>query len=215
MALEEQLEGTRITRKGDPSSLHRHLKWWLQEDNVLQGQPTKYAFQSLQMHQEGWGSHLGEHTARGTWYLPEAGYTLNYLELRRPFGLKRIPRPLVEQCCCHNYRQHNIGYLYEERGEGDEVRPSVCPTMGKPDLVFQETGDFSPTHSRRLNVIADKLSSLTQSRQNRQNGPSCQSFSKLYASGGTSPKWARFLPPGSTTKCLNLYHWGQIPQYGQ
>ena len=28
--------------------------------------PAKYALQSLQMHQEGWGSHLGEHTARGT-----------------------------------------------------------------------------------------------------------------------------------------------------
>ena len=25
---------------------------------------AKYALQSLQMHQEGWGSHLGEHTAR-------------------------------------------------------------------------------------------------------------------------------------------------------
>ena len=47
---------------------------------------SKYALQSLQMHQEGWGSHLGEHTARGTWSLPEAGYTLNYLELRRSFG---------------------------------------------------------------------------------------------------------------------------------
>ena len=39
VALEEQLEGTRITRKGDPSSLHPHLKCWLQEDYVLQGQP--------------------------------------------------------------------------------------------------------------------------------------------------------------------------------
>ena len=38
MALEE-LEGTKITRKGDPGSLHPHLKWWLQEDNVLQDQP--------------------------------------------------------------------------------------------------------------------------------------------------------------------------------
>ena len=38
VALEEQLEGTRITRKGDPSSLYPHLKWWLQEDSVLQGQ---------------------------------------------------------------------------------------------------------------------------------------------------------------------------------
>ena len=25
--------------KGDPSSLHPQLKWWLQEDHVLQGQP--------------------------------------------------------------------------------------------------------------------------------------------------------------------------------
>ena len=39
VALEEQLEGTRITRKDDPSSLYPDLKWWLQEDNVLQGQP--------------------------------------------------------------------------------------------------------------------------------------------------------------------------------
>ena len=34
--------------------------------------------------------------------------------------------------------------------------------MENPDLVFQETGDSSPTHSRLLNVIADKLSSLMQ-----------------------------------------------------
>ena len=39
VALEEQPEGTRITSKGEPSSLHPHLKFWLQEDNVLQGQP--------------------------------------------------------------------------------------------------------------------------------------------------------------------------------
>ena len=68
------------------------------------------------MIEEGWGSHLGEHTAIGTWSLPEAGYTLNYLELRRSFSPSRIPRPLVEQYCCHNYRQHNSGCLYEERG---------------------------------------------------------------------------------------------------
>ena len=30
---------------------------------------AKYALQSLQMHQERWGSHLGEHTARETWSL--------------------------------------------------------------------------------------------------------------------------------------------------
>ena len=155
--------------------------------------PAKYALQSLQMYQEGWGSHLGEHTARGTWTLPEASYTLNSLELRQSFGPLRIPRPLVEKYCCHNYRQHNSGCLYEERGGGgNEVRPSLCPTRENPDLEFQGTVDSSPTHSRRLNVIADKLSSLTQTRQSRQTGPSCQSFSKQYASGGTRPKWACF-----------------------
>ena len=41
-------------------------------------------------------------------------------------------------------------------------------------------------------MSADKLSNLTQTRQSRQNGPSCQSFSKQYTSGGTSPKWACF-----------------------
>ena len=74
--------------------------------------PTKYALQSLQMHQERWGAHLGEHTARGTWFLPEASYTLVYLELWWSFGPKRVPRPQVEQFCGHNYRQHHGGCLY-------------------------------------------------------------------------------------------------------
>ena len=77
VALEEQLEGTRITRKGDPSSYYPHLKWWLQVDNVLQGQPlhpVNMLFNPFQMHQEGCGAHLWEHTARSTWSLPEASY---------------------------------------------------------------------------------------------------------------------------------------------
>ena len=53
--------------------------------------------------------------------------------------------------------------------------------MENPDLVLQETGDSSPSHSRWLNVIADKLTRLGQTRQNRQNG-----------SGGTNPKWTCF-----------------------
>ena len=79
VALEEQLEGTRITRKGDRSSLDPHLKWWLQEDIVLQGRPLhplNMLFNPYRCIKEGWGAYLGEHTARGTWSLPEASYTL-------------------------------------------------------------------------------------------------------------------------------------------
>ena len=42
-----------------PKSLHPHLKWWLEEDNVLQGQPLhslKHALQILQTHQKKGGA---------------------------------------------------------------------------------------------------------------------------------------------------------------
>ena len=53
-----------------PRSLHPHLQWWLEEDNVLQGQrlhPVKHALQIFtDASKEGWGAHLNEFTARGS-----------------------------------------------------------------------------------------------------------------------------------------------------
>ena len=47
-----------------PKSLHRHLKWWLEESNVLTGQPLhplKHAVQIFtDASKEGWGAHLNE-----------------------------------------------------------------------------------------------------------------------------------------------------------
>ena len=72
-----------------PSSLHPHLQWWLQEDNVLTGQPLhpiKHALQIFtEASKEGWGAHLNEFTARGTWSLPESKLHINYLELKAVF----------------------------------------------------------------------------------------------------------------------------------
>ena len=55
-----------------PGSLHPHLQWWLQEDNVLTGQPLHPVKHALQIFtdalKEGWGAHLNEHTARGIWF---------------------------------------------------------------------------------------------------------------------------------------------------
>ena len=41
MASQKQLEGTRVTRKGDSNTkvLHPHYQGWLQEENGLTGQP--------------------------------------------------------------------------------------------------------------------------------------------------------------------------------
>ena len=45
-----------------PRSLHLHLRWWLQEDNVLQGQPLHQLTHALQIFtdalKEEWGGHL-------------------------------------------------------------------------------------------------------------------------------------------------------------
>ena len=49
-------------------------------------------------------------------------------------GLKRVQRSLFEQHSSGGHRQHNIGFLYKQR-RGDEVGPSVCPSVENPDLV--------------------------------------------------------------------------------
>ena len=78
-----------------PRSLHPHLQWWLQEDNVLTGQPLHPIKHALQIFtdasKEGWGAHLNERTARGTWSLPESKLHINYLELKAVFlALKEL-----------------------------------------------------------------------------------------------------------------------------
>ena len=69
-----------------PRSLHPHLQWWLNENNVLTGQPLHPLQHALQVFtdasKEGWGAHLNEFTARGTWSLPESKLHINYLELK-------------------------------------------------------------------------------------------------------------------------------------
>ena len=158
--------------------------------------PAIYALQSLQMHQERWGSHLGEHTARGTMVPSRSKLHINFLELRWSFGPLSIPIPLVEQYCCYSYRQHSSGCLYEGR-RGMKSGP-LCAPLWRILTWFSRKQVTSPTHSRRLNVIAHKLSSVTQLNRADKMVPPV-SFSKQYASGGTKAKWACLLPPGSTT----------------
>ena len=84
-----------------PRSLHSHLRWWLEEDNVLPGQPLHPLKHALQIFtdasEEGWGAHLHEHTARRTWSLPESKLHINHLELKAVFlALKEF-----QNLCCN------------------------------------------------------------------------------------------------------------------
>ena len=94
---------------------------------MLEGQPLhllKYALQILTDALRRVSAHLGEHTARGTWSLPEASYT--YLKPRRSFGPKRVPRPLVEPYCYHSYRQHHVGCLFKQ---GESKAGPLCALL--------------------------------------------------------------------------------------
>ena len=175
-----------------PKSLHPHLRWWLEESNVLLGQPLHPLKHALQIFtdasKEGWGAHLDEHTARGTKPL-RAKSSVS--------GSKRVSNPLLQQDSTNSYRQHNSGCLYQQRG-GMKLG-SLCALLWR--ILSWCTRQQITLRARhipgRLNVIADKLSRLGQTIQTSSRSiPSC-------------------LPPGSTTNCHSLCHWCQTPRLGQ
>ena len=136
-----------------PKSLHPHLKWWLEESNVLQGQPLHPIKHALQIFtdasKEGWGTHLDKHTVRGTWSLPERKLHNKLPRTKsRLFGPERVPRPLFRRNSSCSNRQHHSGVIHKQ-GRRHEVGSTVCPLVENPDLVYHKTGDpQSPTHSR-------------------------------------------------------------------
>ena len=169
VALEKQLEGTRITRKGDTHSqvAPPSLRWWLEESSVLPGQPLHSLKHSLQIFtdtsKEGWGAHLNEHTARGTWSVPESNKSLGAKSGLS--DLKRVPRPLFKQHRPGSHRQHNSGCLYQQRG--GMKSGSLCALLWRILSWCTRTQiTLKACHiPSRLNVIANKLSRLGQTIQ--------------------------------------------------
>ena len=53
-------------------------------------------------------------------------------------SLKRVPRSLLRQDTSCSNRQHHTGV---KQGRRHEVVPTVCPTMEKLDLLYQEASD--------------------------------------------------------------------------
>ena len=136
-----------------PRSLHPHLRWWLEESNVLPGQPLHQLKHALQIFtdasKEGWGAHLNGTHCKGN--LGSSRKQVAHKSLGAKSGLpgpKRVPRPLFKQHSPGSHRQHNSGCLYQQRG-GDEVGLPVCPTVENPVLVHQETGNSQGTSHPR------------------------------------------------------------------
>ena len=138
-----------------PKSLHPHLRWWLGESNVLRGQPLHPLKHALQIFtdasKEGWGTHLDEHTARGTWSLPESKLHINHLELKAVFLALKEFRTLVcnKTVLIATDNTTVVAYINKEGG-GDEIRLPVCPTVENTVLVYQATSNTQGTSHPRL-----------------------------------------------------------------
>ena len=123
-----------------PRSLHPHLQWWLEEENILQGQPLHPIKHALQIFtdasKEGLGAHLGEHTARGK----QAAYKLSRIQ-SSVSSLKRISGPLFRQDSSCSSRQHHSCIIHKQ-GRRHEVGPTLCPVVENLDLVYQKTKEL-------------------------------------------------------------------------
>ena len=124
-----------------PRSLHPHLQWWLQEDNVLTGQPLHPIKHALQIFtdasKEGWGAHLNEYTARGTWSLPESKPYKLFGTQGGVSRLERVSKPLYRPDSTCGNRQHYRSCL-RKQGRGFDVEHTLCPTVENLGLVYEK-----------------------------------------------------------------------------
>ena len=153
-----------------PKSLHPHLRWWLEESNVLLGQPLHPLKHALQIFtdasKEGWGAHLDEHTARGQWSLPESKLQINHLELKAVFLALKEFQTLVFNKTVLVATDNTTVVAYINKEEGMKSG-SLCALLWR--ILSWCTRQQVTLRARhipgQLNVIADKLSRLGQTIQ--------------------------------------------------
>ena len=150
-----------------PRSLHPHLQWWLKEDNVLTGQPLYPIKHALQIFtdasKEGWGAHLNEHTARGSWSLPESKLHINYLGLKAVFlALKEFQDLCTDKIGL--LATNNTTVVSYINKEGGMRSGPLCALLWR--ILTWCTRKKVTLKARhipgRLNVVADKVSRLGQ-----------------------------------------------------
>ena len=154
-----------------PRSLHPHLRLWLEESNVLPGQPLHPLKHALQIYYRCIKRRVGRSLKR-------AHFKGNLVTSRKqvaykPFGTKgllsgpkRVPRPMFKQCSPGGHRQHNSGCLYQQ-GRGEKVGGPLCALLWRIlTWCTRRQVTLKVRHiPGRLNVIADKLSRLGQTIQ--------------------------------------------------
>ena len=134
---------------------------------MLHVQPLQHALQVFtNASKEWWGAHLNEHTARGTWSLPESKLHINYLEL------KVIVLALKEfQDLCQDkivfVATNNTTVVSYINKEGGMRSGPLCALLWRIlTWCSRKQVTLKTRHiPGRLNMVADKLSRLGQTIQ--------------------------------------------------
>ena len=156
VALEKQLEGPRVTGKGDPGP-----QIPLPPSKVVAG-GKQCASRSTITPSKTCSAHLYRRIKK------RVGCSLRRTHCKgrvvptreqvthKPFGAessisssKRVSNPRLQQDSVDSYRQHNSGCLYPQR-RGDEIRLPVCPTVENTVLVYQAASNPQGTSHPRL-----------------------------------------------------------------
>ena len=190
-----------------PRALHPHLRWWLEESNVLQAQllhPIKHVLQLFtDASEERWGAHLNGHTARGPWSLTRERTTYKLSGTKSSLSsLKRVPRSLFKQNSTCSNRQHHSSVIHKQ---GMSSGPLSALLFRILTWCTRKQVTLKARHiPGRLNVVADKLSRLGQTIQ-----PEWSLLPEVFHA--ICSRWQIYLPQGSTTSCLCLCHQCQTP----
>ena len=155
MALEKQLEGPRVTGKGDlgpqipppPSKVVAGGKQCASRSTIT---PSKTCSANLYRRiKRRVGRSLRRAHCKGTVVPTREQVTHKPLGAESSISSsKRVSNPSLQQDSVGSYRQHNSGCLFQQR-RGDEIGLSVCPTVENSVLVHQAASNPQGTSHPR------------------------------------------------------------------
>ena len=192
-----------------PRSLHPHLQWWLNESNVLQGQPlhpNKACSANVYRRSK---RRLGRSFKRAhcKGVLVSSGKQAAHKLLGTEsslFGFERVPRPLHRQNSPSGHRQYHSGGLHKQRRR-HEVGPTVCPTVENLDMVFPKTSDSkSPAYPRPFKCDSRQTIQAGSDHPNRVVPPSGSLSTNMQSMAPASNRSiCHEIQPQVTSVCLS------------
>ena len=230
--LEKQLEGPRVTGKGDPgpqvpppsSKVVAGGKQCATRSTIT---PSKTCSADLYRRiKRRVGRSLGRPHCKGNLVPSRKQVAHKPLRVKSSFSSsKGVSNPGLPQDCVDSYRQHNSGCLYQQR-RGDEVGVTVCPTVENPVLVHQIAGNPQgtshprpaerdsrqaiqtwPDHSNRVVTSSSSIPSCMRKVAPATSGPVCHQVQQQTAS--VCVTGAR--PPGLGSGCTQSLLGGPGP----